>query len=63
MMTRKDYVKTAEILKSFSNEIYPTVFEDMVDLFADYFLNDNERFDRERFETACGLDELELMEV
>jgi hypothetical protein len=63
MMTRKDYVKTAEILKSFSNEIYPAVFEDMVDLFADYFLNDNERFDRERFETACGLDELELMEV
>lgn len=61
MMTRKDYVKTAEILKSFSDEIHPAVFGDMVDLFSDFFLSDNEKFDKDRFETACGLDELELI--
>lgn len=63
MMTRKDYVKTAEILKNFSEEIHPAVFEDMVDLFSDYFLADNERFDKARFETACGVDELGLIDA
>ena len=63
MMTRKDYVKTAEILKSFSEEIHPAVFEDIVDLFSDYFLADNERFDKARFETACGVDELGLIDA
>ena len=34
MMTRKDYVKTANILKGFSDEIHPAVFEDLVEEFA-----------------------------
>jgi len=58
MMTRKDYVKTANILKGFSNEIHPQVYLDLVDVFADYFEADNDNFKREIFETACGLDEL-----
>ena len=57
-MTRKDYIKTAYILKSFSDEIPTKVFEDMVDLFADWFQGDNENFDKARFERACGVDEL-----
>lgn len=63
MMTRKDYVETAKILKSFSDEIYPAVFEDMVDLFADYFASDNDRFDKAKFEKACGVDELGLIQA
>ncbi len=63
MMTRKDYVKTANILKGFSEEIHPQVFEDLVEEFAQYFQNDNERFDKARFETACGVDEIGLIPV
>jgi hypothetical protein len=63
MMTRKDYVETANILKSFSNEIHPQVFEDLVEQFSFYFSSDNERFDKARFETACGIDEIGLIPV
>ena len=31
MMTRKDYVKTSNILKGFADEIHPQVFEDLVE--------------------------------
>ena len=62
-MTRKDYVKTASILKGFSQEIHPQVYEDMVDLFADWFLSDIENFDKARFEKACGVDELGLIDA
>jgi len=61
MMTRKDYVKTAEILKGFSEEIHPNVFEDLVEEFAQFFMSDNDRFDKARFEKACGIDELGLI--
>ena len=61
MMTRKDYVKTADILKGFADEIHPAVFEDLVEEFAQYFQADNERFDKARFEKACGIDELGLI--
>ena len=57
-MTKKDYIKTAYIIKSFSDEIPTKVFEDMVDMFADWFSGDNENFDKARFERACGVDEL-----
>ena len=63
MMTRKDYVKTAEILKDVSNEIHPEVYQDLVEQFAQFFKLDNERFDFVRFEEACGLDELGLILV
>ncbi len=61
MMTRKDYVKTSDILRGFSEEIHPAVFEDLVEEFAQYFASDNERFDKARFEKAGGIDELGLI--
>lgn len=61
MMTRKDYVKTSNILKGFADEIHPAVFEDLVEEFCQYFASDNENFDKVRFEKACGVDELGLM--
>jgi len=63
MMTRKDYVKTAEILKGFSDEIHPQVFEDLVEEFSQLFKSDNDRFDFARFEKACGVDEIGLIPV
>lgn len=62
-MTRKEYIKVSNILKSFSDEIHPQVFEDLVEEFAQYFGSDNERFDKARFEKACGIDELGLIPV
>ena len=42
MMTRKDYVETANILNGFSGEIHPQVFEDLVEEFAQYFASDHD---------------------
>ena len=58
MMTRKDYVKTANILKGFSDEIHPEVFQDLVEEFAEYFQADNENFKKDIFENACGVNDL-----
>lgn len=63
VMTRKDYIKTANILKSFSQEIHVAVFEDIVEEFAQYFASENENFDKPKFEKACGVDELELIDA
>jgi hypothetical protein len=63
MMTRKDYIKTANILKGFSDEIHPQVFEDLVEEFSQWFKSDNENFDFARFEKACGVDEIGLIPV
>ena len=54
MMTRKDYVATAEILSTFANEIHQTVFEDLVAEFCEMFLADNPKFSTTIFETACN---------
>jgi hypothetical protein len=62
-MTRKDYIQTANILKSFVDEIPQTTYEDLVDTFADWFKADNENFDFARFEKACGIDEIGLVNV
>ena len=54
MMTRKDYVATAEILHGFKDLIGDQfVFEDLVDEFSLMFESDNERFDANRFALAC----------
>ena len=63
MMTRKDYVEVSNILRGFSGEIHHQVFEDMVEEFVQFFESDNERFDRARFEKACGVDELGFIQV
>jgi len=60
-MTRKDYVKTANILAGFVNEIPQTAYEDLVNEFAEWFKADNENFDFARFEKACGIDEIGLI--
>jgi hypothetical protein len=54
MMTRKDYVNTAEILSSYRDLIADEfLFEDLVDEFASMFSADNERFNFEKFREAC----------
>jgi len=54
MMTRKDYVKVAEILSSFKDLIGDEfTYHDLVDEFASMFEADNERFDSNRFFDAC----------
>jgi hypothetical protein len=65
MMTRKDYVATAEILNSFQDSIDKLTFEDLIDEFADMFSSDNKRFQFDKFYSACTkteLQELELMQ-
>jgi len=49
MMTRKDYVATAEILNSYGTEMKIEVLEDLVQDFIEMFSADNERFDSDRF--------------
>lgn len=61
MMTRKDYIEVSNILAGFSGEIEPKVFEDLVEEFSQFFMSDNERFDKARFEKACGIDEIGLI--
>ena len=53
MMTRKDYVKTAEILKSAIDGKFETEIE-LLEAFAEMFEADNPNFDRKRFLTAVG---------
>jgi hypothetical protein len=54
MMTRKDYIATAEILKYISDKTHPAVFSKTVHDFAEMFAKDNERFDVSRFHKASG---------
>lgn len=53
MMTRKDYVATAQILNDVIDYIHPAAFAEIVSKFADYMNEDNERFSRGKFEEAC----------
>lgn len=61
MMTRKDYIEVSNILAGFAGEIDKQIFEDLVEEFCFFFESDNERFNRARFEKACGIDELGLI--
>lgn len=60
MMTHKDYIETARIISNFrariDNRVPAIMFMRMMQDFADMFEADNSRFDRERFITACLLD-------
>jgi hypothetical protein len=54
MMTRKDYVATAQILNEFRDLILDElVFSDLVDEFSAMFEVDNERFSNDTFVNAC----------
>ena len=54
MMTRKDYIATAEILKFASDKTHPALFSKIVNDFALMFAQDNPRFDVNRFHEASG---------
>ena len=54
MMTRKDYVATAEILNYVSDKTHPAVFSKMVLDFAEMFAKDKERFDTNKFFKASN---------
>ena len=56
MMTRKDYVSTAEILNSFVDKIDSEDFNDLVFEFSEMFLADNPRFNEDKFNEACYKD-------
>jgi hypothetical protein len=61
MMTRKDYVITAQILSSYKDLIGDEfTYHDLVDEFAAMFAEDNPRFDFNKFITACNRDEFSL---
>lgn len=53
MMTRKDYVSTAEILSNYHHHFDVGTFADIVNDFADMFENDNPRFNHDKFVEAC----------
>jgi hypothetical protein len=59
MMTRKDYVSTAEILADYRRTFYSAgektadAFDELVNDFAQMFADDNERFMRSKFLDAC----------
>lgn len=60
MMTRKDYVSTAEILNVFAKEqMSEADYEDLVLEFSDMFTADNPKFSTIKFQEACykNLDE------
>lgn len=54
MMTRKDYIATAEILNYISNKTHPALFGKVVTDFAEMFAKDNPRFDVVRFHEASN---------
>ena len=58
MMTRKDYVKTAEILKTFGDNVLTNQHDylDLVYDFCDWFAEDNPNFNEKKFTNACGLE-------
>jgi hypothetical protein len=53
MMTRKDYVATAEIIHAYNLQLPEIVLENLVNDFCEMFKKDNERFDSGRFRVAC----------
>ena len=54
MMTRKDYVAVADILNAYKDEMDTTLFEDLVQDFANFFWGDNENFKEDKFIAACN---------
>ena len=62
MMTRKDYVATAEILNKFADRIDSHEFNDLVFEFGEMFLADNQRFVVEKFEQACYETEMKQLQ-
>lgn len=49
MMTRKDYVETANILNSIADDVDFLILSDVAEKFSEMFSKDNPRFDHQRF--------------
>ncbi len=49
MMTRKDYVKTAQILNNYVDEIDFLILSEIADEFAAMFEDDNPNFNYQKF--------------
>jgi hypothetical protein len=54
MMTRKDYIATAEIMKYISDKSHPALFSKVIVDFALMFAKDNPKFDAQIFYKASG---------
>jgi len=57
MMTRKDYVATAEILNGYKDTIDFLLLNEIALDFAEMFAEDNERFNEQRFIDAVFQEE------
>jgi|Laugrespbdmm15sd_2_1035082.scaffolds.fasta_scaffold220326_1 hypothetical protein len=53
MMTRKDYVSTAEILEKYKDTMDLHIFDKLLQDFVFMFAEDNERFLADKFIDAC----------
>jgi hypothetical protein len=53
MMTRKDYVATAEILNRNADELGSNLLDTLANQFIEMFENDNPRFNADKFWEAC----------
>jgi len=53
MMSRKDYVKVADILASVRNDMDREMMNTLIEKFSDMFFEDNNNFSPNRFELAC----------
>jgi hypothetical protein len=54
MMTRRDYIAVSDILSEYAPLVnQPELFDQMVNDFADYMQDDNDRFLRTKFIDAC----------
>jgi len=51
-MTRKDYIKVANILRELEPILDATQFAELTNKFSRWFAEDNDRFDRSRFIAA-----------
>ena len=60
-LTKSHFKAIASILNDVKDEIHPQVYEDLVENFSVYFSTKNEMFDKAKFETACGVDELGII--
>jgi hypothetical protein len=53
MMTRKDYIETAEILFRIKHAVDEKIHQHLISEFSEMFAADNQRFDYQRFADAC----------
>jgi len=58
MLSKKYYMKFAEIIKNTEKLKNTLILDDFIIKLADYFYEDNPNFDYDRFIKACGLERL-----